>query len=297
MATVFIGLPVFNGEAFIAETIESILRQTFTDFCLLISDNASLDNTGLICKTYEETDARIKYKRHAENIGWEENFKFTRASADTDYFFWIAADDPIHPEFIEELLLVHKQNPRVVGVMSDIVAINEQGEKVHTKELKRIRLEETYQDWDKKIKSFFEVAADNTHFSVYGLFKTKFIKEADINYKGLVKYASGWEFDFLIQLALHGPIVSIKKPLKYYRIHNNSMYMTEQRGLNLSDSYRLLFNVYYISILIIVESKINKGKKIEFCAEVVKNVCIVTIKFIPRICKIILIKYMNKKVN
>ena len=68
-----IGLPVYNGERFITQTIESILNQTMTNFILVISDNASTDRTEEICKAYVDVDKRIKYVRNSTNVGINQN--------------------------------------------------------------------------------------------------------------------------------------------------------------------------------------------------------------------------------
>ena len=63
-----IGMPVYNGEKFIREAIDSLLAQTFSDFELIISDNCSTDKTQEICKEYASKDPRVKYLRQIENI-------------------------------------------------------------------------------------------------------------------------------------------------------------------------------------------------------------------------------------
>ena len=64
-----IGLPVYNGETFLAESLEALLGQTYEDFELIISDNASTDGTTEICHRYEKQDSRIRYIRQPRNIG------------------------------------------------------------------------------------------------------------------------------------------------------------------------------------------------------------------------------------
>ena len=66
---VSIGIPVYNGENYLAEALDSLLRQSFGDFELLISDNASTDRTQEICRAYAARDARIRYVRQDRNIG------------------------------------------------------------------------------------------------------------------------------------------------------------------------------------------------------------------------------------
>ena len=64
-----IGLPVYNGESLLPEAIEALLGQSYKDFELIISDNASNDRTAEICRGYEEQDSRVRYIRQSRNIG------------------------------------------------------------------------------------------------------------------------------------------------------------------------------------------------------------------------------------
>ncbi len=74
MPAVSIGLPVYNGDNFLAEAIDSILRQTMEDFELIISDNASTDRTEEICREYAAGDSRIRYYRNESNLGAMANY-------------------------------------------------------------------------------------------------------------------------------------------------------------------------------------------------------------------------------
>lgn len=108
---VSIGMPVYNGAKYIKEAIESILNQTFTDFELIISDNASTDNTKEICNKYGEQDKRIRYIRKAENIGAIENFKYVLENANGEYFMWHAHDDKLSsPLYLSKLLIAIDPN-------------------------------------------------------------------------------------------------------------------------------------------------------------------------------------------
>ena len=97
---VSIGMPLFNGEKHIRETLDSLLAQTFTDFELIISDNASTDATEAICREYAEKDSRIRYVRQVENRGGFANFQFVLDEARGEYFMWAAHDDIRSPDFI-----------------------------------------------------------------------------------------------------------------------------------------------------------------------------------------------------
>lgn len=90
---VTIGVPVYNGEKTIRQCLDSIVLQTFSDFELIIADNASDDNTESICREYERVDSRITYIRHHKNMGGEYNLKYLLGKASGEYFMWAAVDD------------------------------------------------------------------------------------------------------------------------------------------------------------------------------------------------------------
>ena len=72
---VSVGLPVYNGERYVQESIDSILNQTLIDFELVISDNASTDRTEAICTGYAVKDSRVHYHRNPQNLGAAKNFR------------------------------------------------------------------------------------------------------------------------------------------------------------------------------------------------------------------------------
>jgi glycosyltransferase involved in cell wall biosynthesis len=122
-----IGLPVYNGEPFLAQAIESLIGQTFADFRLIISDNASTDRTPEICRAYGRRDPRIIYHRRADNRGAAWNFNHVVHLADSEYFKWAAYDDVCAPEFIERCVDVLDRRPRVVLCYTKSAIIDEHG--------------------------------------------------------------------------------------------------------------------------------------------------------------------------
>src|SRR5690348_13577875 len=83
-----IGLPVYNAELFIRKKLDSLYDQTFTDYELIISDNGSTDSTSVICEEYAKKDKKIRYIKHAKNMGAVWNFNFILKEAKCDYFLW-----------------------------------------------------------------------------------------------------------------------------------------------------------------------------------------------------------------
>ena len=115
-----IGLPVYNGAKFIHNAISSLLKQSYTNFELLISDNASTDQTESVCRNFAKMDKRIKYTRHETNRGYVWNFSSVLQQADTEYFMWAGADDVWHPEFIERNLSFLEKNQGFIGSTSEV---------------------------------------------------------------------------------------------------------------------------------------------------------------------------------
>ena len=73
---VTVGIPVFNGDKFLHKRLDSILSQSFKNFQIIISDNASQDKTQEICEEYARKDSRILYTRQESNMGALKNFQF-----------------------------------------------------------------------------------------------------------------------------------------------------------------------------------------------------------------------------
>ena len=128
---VSIGLPVFNGERFIAETIESVLSQTYQDWDLVICDNASTDGTREICEAYLEKDSRIRYYRNEANLGGPRNYNRCFELARGEYLKWIAADDTIAPEYIELCVQALDANPDAVVAYSRAHSIDGDSRKLN----------------------------------------------------------------------------------------------------------------------------------------------------------------------
>lgn len=124
---VSIGLPVYNGDNFLEEALDSILAQTFQDFELVISDNASTDRTEAICNDYVARDPRIRYFRSQENLGASTNFNRVFALSSGKYFKWIAHDDLHEPDFLSRCVRILDQDPSVVLAYTKAITINGQG--------------------------------------------------------------------------------------------------------------------------------------------------------------------------
>lgn len=129
---VAIGMPVYNGERYVAEAIDSILAQTMSDFALVISDNGSTDGTEAICREYAARDARIRYERYEQNRGsaWNYNNAFAISDPRTPYFKWHACDDVLAPSFLERCVEQLEADASAVLAFAGVAVIDENGERV-----------------------------------------------------------------------------------------------------------------------------------------------------------------------
>jgi len=130
---VSIGLPVYNGEAFLEAAIDTLLEQTFTDFELIISDNASNDRTESICRERAARDARVRYHRNPVNLGAMGNFNRVVELARGPYFKWAAHDDVHAPRYLEACVAALDGDPSAVLAFARARDIDEEGRPIRDK--------------------------------------------------------------------------------------------------------------------------------------------------------------------
>ena len=126
-ALLTIGMPVYNGDGTIEGAISSILSQSFRDFVLVISDNASTDATPAIVKKMASSDHRIRYVRQPFNLGAGANFLWVAEDIQTPYFMWFACDDTIDSGFLEICISALERNSRVGMAFSGISNVDSRG--------------------------------------------------------------------------------------------------------------------------------------------------------------------------
>ena len=122
-----VGLFVYNGERFLEEALHSILNQTFTDFELIISDNASTDRTGEIAEAYAKRDDRIRYYRSEKNMGAGWNARRVYELATGKYFKWAAVDDLLEPDLLRRCVEILESDPDCVVAYARTKEVDENG--------------------------------------------------------------------------------------------------------------------------------------------------------------------------
>jgi glycosyltransferase involved in cell wall biosynthesis len=122
-----VGLLVYNGEQFIEKAIRSILNQTFNDFELLISDNASTDKTQEICREFAASDPRVRYFRAATNMGAGWNAQRVYSLATGKYYRQAAHDDFCEPTYFERAIDILEADSGVVLAYSKTRVVDQNG--------------------------------------------------------------------------------------------------------------------------------------------------------------------------
>lgn len=204
-----IGLPVYNGERYLRFALDSILNQTYSDFELLINDNASTDTTGLICQEYAARDPRVRYFRNVENVGAAANFNMVFERARGEYFKWAAADDIISPMFLEACMTVLERDPSVVLAYTKVDRIDSSG-----------KIDGTY-DYPMRVDSpdaatrFRDLILVN-HFcvAVFGIVRREVLAKTPL----IGKYV-GSDRVLLAELGLRGRMCEISEYLFHRRDH------------------------------------------------------------------------------
>lgn len=113
-----IGVPVFNEARYLEETLQSLQRQSWTDFVVLIADNASSDGSEAIARQFCDRDPRFHLHRHGANVGGLANFKFLRDATRSPLFMWLGAHDVLHPDFLAETIGAHRSDPSITVAYS-----------------------------------------------------------------------------------------------------------------------------------------------------------------------------------
>ena len=236
--TLSIGLPVYNGENFIAEAIESLLAQTYTDFELIISDNCSTDGTQQICEKYAALDDRVRYHRAEENQGAKWNFPHVFSLATGKYFKWAAHDDVCHPEMIQRCIDVLDAEPDVVLVMPETALIDADSRLIIPQPNTWTSGCTTRADEEKRLRMLTSKDASQRYFGVllmslrcYEVFAV--VRTEDMRRSGTYRGYNGSEKVFLAEMALMGRFVEIPEPLFYSRWHDSRFSSnTEGTGQN-----------------------------------------------------------------
>ncbi len=232
---VSIGMPVYNGEIFIREALDSLLAQTFTNFELIISDNASTDGTESICLNYAEQDSRIRYIRQRENISALPNFQFVLGEARGKYFMWAACDDKWDGNWIK-LLHMRLTGIKNHAAFGKLIQIDECSRPlVHPANNNSFEFTGSY--LKRRTSFFLEFEGKGKANLFYSLFRREALVDVE-----LISY----DFDCVVLFDLLKKIefVSVSDVRLYKRIHSSSEGNAEPKTFR-----RMLLSIFMLEVL------------------------------------------------
>ncbi len=213
---VSIGLPVYNGERFLGETLDSLLAQTFSDFELIVSDNASRDKTEEICREYAARDNRIRYFRNNENKGAAFNHNRVFELSQGEYFKWVSADDVYKPDFLLKCVEALDRYPSIILAYTRSSNIDENG-KILNDNTFNLRV-----DSPKPHERFHDfILIDHNCNAIFGLIRRSVLSKTKL----MGNFASA-DRVLVAQLGLMGKFYEVPEFLLHWRRHKASFSMT-----------------------------------------------------------------------
>jgi len=211
---VSIGLPVFNGEKYLKQALDSILAQTHQDFELIISDNTSTDKTQHICLKYAAEDNRIRYYRNKENIGASKNYNRVFMLSSGYYFKWAAHDDVLAPEYLEKCVNVLDNDSSISLCHSKTACIDEKGIIVGNYDERTLNRISSWKPYER----FGDLISQrNTCWAIMGVIRASSLRKTALQGDYLDA-----DRNLLAEIGLIGRIYEIPEHLFFRRVHPQS---------------------------------------------------------------------------
>ena len=237
-------MPVYNGERYLAEAIESLLAQDYKNIEIIICDNASTDTTPQICQQYQKKDSRIHYFQNPTNIGASNNFNRTFSLAKGEFFIWAAYDDLWDQTYIRKCVQKLKQYPDAVMCVTEYQIIDEEGKVIgNVSEI----IETINLSFSERLHQFFLISG----WFVYGLYRSEYLKRTKL-------FLEEYGPDVMLMLEIHllGDIVKVGERLFFYRqfqikthydqIASISSNPDKQRNIAQASHTQLIKNMYQV---------------------------------------------------
>ncbi len=224
-----VGFPVYNAERYLAQALDSILDQTFSDFELILSDNASTDSTGEICRDYAARDRRVRYLRNPENIGGARNQVQVVSLATAPYFKWAHHDDLCAPDMFERCLVPLAEHPEVILAYPLTRVIDAEGQVTMDYRDELHLLPGAPHD---RLRAYLDsvfLDSKDLFTALHGVFRTEALRRTRL----IGSYASS-DRVFMAEVVLLGRCYEVPHRLFYKRMHPNSsvgLYPSERQRM------------------------------------------------------------------
>lgn len=210
---VTLGVPVYNAERYLAGCLDALLAQDYTDFEIVISDNASTDGTWEICQRYAAADPRIRLYRNKHNLGGHANFARVVELARGELFKWAAYDDVCLPGYVRACVeALDTAGPHTVLTYPQTVLIDEQGETIGPY-ADRMDLRDQ-RAWRRVAGVARHISLCHAHF---GVFRIDALRRT-----GLIRPYLSSDYTLVAEVAALGEIHEVHEPLFMRRVHGAS---------------------------------------------------------------------------
>lgn len=204
---VSVGMPVYNGQEYIRYALDAFLAQTYTNFELIISDNASTDSTEAICAEYARKDSRVRYFRNPVNVGSKNNFYKVFTIASGEYFMWASCHDLWEPVYISSCVEILQKYPSVILCYPGADVINADSGKCQI-----LHCNVDTRGLDRMSRCHVVLWGLQYAYPLYGIIRTGVLKQAK-----LFEPTIGIDLILLFELSLLGEFAYIPEPLMHIR--------------------------------------------------------------------------------
>ena len=212
---VSIGMPVYNAENFLAEALDSLISQSYSNFEILISDNCSSDRTQEISEDYVSRDSRIRYIKQPKNWGAAFNYNYVVHNTTGKYFKWAAHDDICGPDFLQICVTQLEIDPTISLAATKTTIIDKDGREV--KQLKE-EISITSFSCSGRLREYLSGHyLDREANQVFGVYRRDFLEKTAL----IASYPSS-DLTLLGQIAMLGNINLCESPIFYRRDHDNT---------------------------------------------------------------------------
>jgi glycosyltransferase involved in cell wall biosynthesis len=212
---VTVGMAVYNGARFIERALSALTAQSHASFRLIISDNASTDNTWEVLQEWARRDPRIELYRQEKNIGLRANFQYVLDNAQTEFFMWHSDDDWVAPNYLEELVGELQADPSCMLVGAYGIRVAQDGSEVH---------QEPFPDIASKSRRsrIRKLLMQPEPTWIYGVFRTDALRAA---WRTAGEFGYVWASDALALLPfiLNDQVRGTNRTVFYYRVNMESL--------------------------------------------------------------------------
>jgi glycosyltransferase involved in cell wall biosynthesis len=249
-----IGIPVRNGKDSVETAIKSVLAQSYTNIEIILSDNFSDDGTSLIVDNLAAVNPRIKVQRRTSLVSASKNFRDLVSSANGEYFFWLAHDDSIEPNFIAEAYVKMQGDSTIVGCCCNVMFRDVEGCIMDdwTKSFENIRA--VSDCFAERVIRIFERVG---WFAIYSLWRTDAVKKSKVI--ELDQYYHGFDVLFIAEMLQLGKLERVDGFLFYYTVDRSKDYCK-------GDPRELISEYKYTTLYIDIIDLVIRNREISWTA-------------------------------